>query len=199
VVTANRDRLRIPIRAHLGATINFQAGSVKRAPYAMQKFGLEWVWRITEEPSLFGRYWHDGIVLLQLLLTRVVPLAIATRWRQLRANRGRHDFVILAAQNDQTVTLRISGDATAIRAPQAIATFREVVASHKPVVVDLSRTRAVDARFFGLFLMLRKQLKGSGSGLRFVGVSPGLERQFRLNGVGYLLSTDGYDDVGTVH
>ena len=50
----------------------------------MQKLGLEWLWRIKEEPSLFGRYWHDGIVLLRLVLTRVMPLAIAAHWRQLR-------------------------------------------------------------------------------------------------------------------
>ncbi len=191
----NHSRLRIPIRSHLGATINFQAGTVKRAPYAMRRLGIEWLWRIKEEPSLFGRYWHDGMVFLRLLRSQVIPLAIRARSRQLRPDRPRHDFVILPVQNDHEVTLRISGDATAVQVPQAIASFREAVASQKPVTVDLSRTRAVDARFFGLFLMLRKQLKGSGTGLRFFGVSPRLERQFTLNGLGHLLSSDGKDDV----
>jgi len=195
----NHSRLRIPIRAHLGAVINFQAGTVQRAPYAMQKLGLEWLWRIKEEPSLFGRYWHDGTVLLRLLLTRVLPLAVAARWRQPQADRGRHDFVIVPVQNDRRVTLLISGDAIAERAPKAIASFRDAVASQKPVAVDLSQTRAVDARFFGLFLMLRKQLKSRGSSLRFVGVSPRLERQFRLNGLEYLLSSSKHHDVNTVH
>jgi N-acetylglucosaminyldiphosphoundecaprenol N-acetyl-beta-D-mannosaminyltransferase len=195
----NHHRIRVPIRAHLGATINFLAGTVKRAPYAMQKLGLEWLWRVKEEPSLFGRYWHDGGVLLRLLLTRVLPLAIAARWRQLRADPGSHDFVIVQTHNDPIVTLRISGNATAKEVPRAIVPFRDAVASQKPVVVDLSRTRAVDARFFGLFLMLRKQLNGRGSGLRFVGISPGLERQFRLNGLEYLLSSSEQHDVNTVH
>ena len=75
----NHRRLRIPIRAHLGATINFQAGTVKRAPYTIQKLGLEWLWRIKEEPYLWRRYLHDGSVLLYLLLTRVLPLAISAR------------------------------------------------------------------------------------------------------------------------
>ncbi len=195
----NHSCLRIPIRAHLGAAINFQAGTVKRAPYAMRKLGLEWLWRIKEEPSLFRRYWHDGGVLLRLLLTRVLPLAAAAQWRQLRSGRGRHDFVIVPVQNEIGVTLRISGDATAEHASEAIAFFRDAVLGQKPIVVDLSRTRGVDPRFLGLFLMLRKQLKARGSDLQFVGVSPRLERQFRLNGLEYLLSSSEYHDVNTVH
>ena len=40
----------------------------------MQKWGFEWLWRIKEEPHLWRRYWHDGTVLLRLLLTQVVPV-----------------------------------------------------------------------------------------------------------------------------
>jgi len=192
----NHHRLRIPIRAHLGAVINFQAGTVERAPYVMQKLGLEWLWRIREEPSLWRRYWHDGGVLLRLLLTRVLPLAVGACWLRLRAARGRHDFVIVAAQKDLVVTLRLSGYATASQVPKAIACFRDALASRKQVVLDFSETRAADARFFGLLLMLRKQLKDRGAAPQFVGVSPGLQRQFRLNGLGYLLSDH---DANTVH
>src|SRR4029077_6158770 len=64
----NHDRLRIPIRAHLGAAINFQADRLRRAPKLMQKWGLESLWRLKTEPQLWRRYWFDGIALLQLLL-----------------------------------------------------------------------------------------------------------------------------------
>ena len=47
----NHHRLQIPVRAHLGATINFQTGTVKRAPASIrQALGFEWLWRIKEEP-----------------------------------------------------------------------------------------------------------------------------------------------------
>ena len=71
----NHHRLLIPVRAHLGATVNFQAGTVRRAPPTMRKFGLEWLWRIKEERYLWRRYWNDGRVLLRLLLTRILPLS----------------------------------------------------------------------------------------------------------------------------
>src|SRR5262249_7712047 len=41
----NRARLTVPVRVHLGAAINFQAGTIKRAPRRLQAWGLEWLWR----------------------------------------------------------------------------------------------------------------------------------------------------------
>jgi N-acetylglucosaminyldiphosphoundecaprenol N-acetyl-beta-D-mannosaminyltransferase len=183
----NHNRLRVPLRAHLGATVNFQAGTVKRAPSLVRKLGFEWLWRVKEEPHLFVRYWHDGGVLVRLLLTRVLPLAVSARWYLFRA-KSRHDFVIVPVHKAARVTLQISGDATAAAAPLAADAFREALALHEPFDVDLSRTLTMDARFFGLLLMLRKQLKYSGLTLNFVGVSMALARQFRRNGVEHLLS-----------
>jgi len=185
----NHSRLRVPVRAHLGATINFEAGALKRAPLAVQRMGLEWLWRIKEEPSLFGRYWHDGWVFLRILLTQILPLIVAERWRQWGGDCTRHDFVMVTVENGPAVTVQISGDATANQAPSAAARFRDALAKQRSLKVDLSQTRTIDARFLGLFLMLRKQLKSRGDTLKFVGLSPRLERQFRLNGLKYLLST----------
>ena len=56
----NHDRLQIPVRSHLGAAINFQAGVLKRAPLLVRQFGFEWLWRIKQEPYLWSRYLHDG-------------------------------------------------------------------------------------------------------------------------------------------
>ncbi len=183
----NHHRLRIPIRAHLGATLNFQAGTVKRAPYAMQKLGLEWLWRIKEEPRLWSRYWNDGRVLLRLLLTHVLPLAIRARSQRRRCERNGHDLVIDQAQGCDSVTLRLSGFAIACNAEKAIFRFRDAVTTNKQIVIDFSATLAVDARFLGLLLMLRKRLKAQGAVPRFVGISVRLERVFRLNGLGHLL------------
>jgi len=60
--------------------------------------------------------------------------------------------------------------------------------TNKQIVIDFSETCVVDARFLGLLLMLRKQLKARNTVLRFTGISRRLERMFRLNGCGYLLS-----------
>ena len=186
----NHHRLLIPVRAHLGASINFQAGTVKRAPCIMQKIGLEWLWRIKEEPYLWRRYWNDLVVLLRLLFVRVLPLAILTRWLRLKCKRYRRDLVITQTHGSESVTVSLSGSAIAQHVDKIIPVFREAIATKKRIIIDFYHTRLVDTRFLGLLLMLRKKLTVSGVSLIFIGLSPGLERIFRLNGLGFLLSGD---------
>lgn len=46
----------------LGATIDFEAGTLKRAPEAWRKLGLEWLYRFLKEPKrLFKRYFIDDM------------------------------------------------------------------------------------------------------------------------------------------
>jgi N-acetylglucosaminyldiphosphoundecaprenol N-acetyl-beta-D-mannosaminyltransferase len=57
-----RDRmLNVKLFMALGATIDFEAGNVKRAPKFFQKYALEWLYRFLMEPKrLFRRYFvHD--------------------------------------------------------------------------------------------------------------------------------------------
>ena len=105
----NHRTLRIPIRAHLGATLNFQAGTVRRAPSVVRKLGLEWLWRIKEEPHLWSRYGHDGIVLLRLALTRVLPFTILTHWLRWRLRANCQDLSIYQVEGDDSITLVLSG------------------------------------------------------------------------------------------
>ena len=46
----------------LGATIDFEAGTLKRAPQLWQKLGMEWLYRCLKEPRrLFKRYFVDDM------------------------------------------------------------------------------------------------------------------------------------------
>lgn len=46
----------------LGATIDFEAGTLKRAPKLWQKCGMEWLYRFFKEPKrLFKRYFVDDM------------------------------------------------------------------------------------------------------------------------------------------
>jgi N-acetylglucosaminyldiphosphoundecaprenol N-acetyl-beta-D-mannosaminyltransferase len=185
----NHDRLTIPIRSHLGAAINFQAGTVKRAPRIVSAWGFEWLWRIKEERYLWKRYRDDGLVFLRLLLTRVLPLAVLTVWQRLRFDQKTHEFRIRKHDiGASTILIDMSGLATETQVSRALSIFREAVNQNKDVVIDLSRTSFIDARFLGLLLMLRKELRACGANLRFTAVPRAIQRIFRLNEVGYLLS-----------
>ena len=53
----NLDRLGVPVNIQIGASLDFVAGRVKRAPRWVQRIGMEWSWRLACEPGrLCGRY-----------------------------------------------------------------------------------------------------------------------------------------------
>jgi N-acetylglucosaminyldiphosphoundecaprenol N-acetyl-beta-D-mannosaminyltransferase len=184
----NFDRLQIPIRAHLGAALNFQAGTIKRAPVIIRKWGLEWLWRIKEEPHLCWRYLKDGTILVRLLFTCVLPLAIRSWSLGLNRYPRGQEFRVSQAHDDEYVTVSFSGNATARHVERAIPVLHEALAGGKQLKIDFSTSQGIDARFLGLLLMLRKTLKARGMGLTLTGLSPRLERIFRLNGLSYLIS-----------
>jgi N-acetylglucosaminyldiphosphoundecaprenol N-acetyl-beta-D-mannosaminyltransferase len=183
----NHHRLHPPIRSHLGAAVNFAAGTVKRSPLILRQLGLEWLWRIKEEPHLWRRYAHDGGVLLRLFATRVLPLAMAAQWRRLRIRKPQ-ELQVNEAHDHSATTLSLSGDAIARYLPQAMSYFRRGLVGERLLKIDLSSIGHIDARFFGLFLMLRKRLNSETAGLKFIGITPRLARLFKLHGVEFLLS-----------
>lgn len=46
---------KVKVYMGVGATIDYEAGAVKRSPQWMSRIGLEWLYRLTTEP---GRYWR---------------------------------------------------------------------------------------------------------------------------------------------
>ena len=67
----------IKIFMALGATIDFEAGHVKRAPKWMSEIGLEWLFRLLCEPKrLWKRYLLDDIPFFLLILMQKFKLYI---------------------------------------------------------------------------------------------------------------------------
>lgn len=58
-----RDKMpHVKLFMALGATIDFEAGTLKRAPVIWQKIGMEWLYRCLKEPKrLFKRYFVDDM------------------------------------------------------------------------------------------------------------------------------------------
>lgn len=59
--------LDVPISFGLGASIDFEAGNIKRAPRWMSEHGLEWLYRITQDPKrLAKRYLVDDMKIISI-------------------------------------------------------------------------------------------------------------------------------------
>ena len=63
----NCKELGVPISFGLGASIDFEAGNIKRAPKWMSNHGLEWLYRFSKEPKrLFKRYFVDDLKIIRV-------------------------------------------------------------------------------------------------------------------------------------
>lgn len=63
------DRLNVPLSLGLGASLDFEAGNIKRAPKWMANHGLEWLFRITQDPKRMAkRYLVDDVKIFKLAL-----------------------------------------------------------------------------------------------------------------------------------
>lgn len=62
-IFAHKDKMpKVDIWMALGATIDFEAGNIKRAPKIYQKLAMEWFYRFLKEPKrMFKRYFIDDL------------------------------------------------------------------------------------------------------------------------------------------
>ena len=68
-VHRNAQRLKGLAAIGLGGTFNFICGHISRAPKWMQRLGMEWIFRIIQEPKrLFMRYFTDAFFLAAYVL-----------------------------------------------------------------------------------------------------------------------------------
>ncbi len=61
--------LGVPISLGLGASLDFEAGNIRRAPKWMSNHGLEWLYRLIKEPKrMFKRYIIDDCKIVKLII-----------------------------------------------------------------------------------------------------------------------------------
>ena len=62
-----KDELNVPVSLGLGASIDFEAGILKRAPKWMADHGFEWFYRIVQDPKRMAkRYFVDDMKIIRL-------------------------------------------------------------------------------------------------------------------------------------
>ena len=151
-IQRNRARLDAPVISYFGAVINMAAGTVARAPRWMQKTGLEWVWRIKEEPQLWRRYASDGWALLRLLVTQIAP-QVVRRWRRrlFSPAAGRLEFEC----QDGLCRLRLHGDWSVANIAELRTRLMACGAQGNAVEIDTSDASDLDAAVRGLLAIVR--------------------------------------------
>jgi N-acetylglucosaminyldiphosphoundecaprenol N-acetyl-beta-D-mannosaminyltransferase len=72
-LAAHRDQIGVPFIMGVGGSFDILAGHVRRAPLAMQACGLEWLYRIYQEPRrMWWRYAKTNTLFAIMLLRAIV-------------------------------------------------------------------------------------------------------------------------------
>ena len=178
-IERNRERLNAKIISHLGATINFLAGTVRRAPIWIRQSGVEWVWRIAQEPKLFSRYAYDGMIMTSFLISHF------RSWRQFLSLKKYYccekaDIDVRQTENEKEITLSFGRNILLAEASPIRILFCNCVRSNKEITLDFGKTKFVDSAFMGLLSILMKHQHRNSCKLNIINVGNELDKVFHL-------------------
>ena len=78
-IAANLDRLGVRVAMGVGGLFDFYSGRIPRAPQWVRELGLEWAFRLCQEP---GRMWRRYIIGNTVFLARVVSARIRQSFKR---------------------------------------------------------------------------------------------------------------------
>jgi N-acetylglucosaminyldiphosphoundecaprenol N-acetyl-beta-D-mannosaminyltransferase len=167
--------LNVPVCIGVGATIDFLAGRVKRAPLWMQQAGLEWLWRIMQEPGrLFKRYLFDlpvfsASLLRQWWMERSIKAPADRPVEQPYLTRqGRVKILSPGERLDASTAASVAG-------PGSDALERKM-----PLVIDLAATSFMDSSGLGALVGLQKQARDAAIPMALAGMQPRIASLIKL-------------------
>ena len=165
----NRHRLKVPVCIGTGASLDFLSGSVPRAPRWMQSNGLEWSFRLMQEPArLATRYLNDAAGLLCYLTLQL----IATAAQAGRRSKGRFEQEIKGS----AAVFRVEGGLTSQLLSSLEADVRTAIFSGSHIVIDLSQTAYLGADALGSLIHLVEISRRWKRELWLTGLRPFLKR-----------------------
>jgi N-acetylglucosaminyldiphosphoundecaprenol N-acetyl-beta-D-mannosaminyltransferase len=174
--------LDVPVIIGVGATIDFLAGKVKRAPSWMQRAGLEWVFRLSQEPRrLLRRYaadlWHfsRGIAVQCFCLQR----------RPRRARRPERFSVLMAEPRWLRIEAPERLDAGVVSAADTIWAG----GFDRHCLLDLAAVKFIDSTGVALLAQWQKQLRAGGRHLILMAPSRAVRRALRLMRIEHFFAT----------
>jgi N-acetylglucosaminyldiphosphoundecaprenol N-acetyl-beta-D-mannosaminyltransferase len=145
--------LGVPVAVGVGATIDFLAGRVKRAPKWVQRSGVEWLFRLAQEPRrLTRRYGRDMWVFGRLFTAQWLRHRPA---RRLKAKYVPIQFHTQPDSADAPVIAKLPDRLDVASAPDAQRWMAPILSHDRDCLLDLSGVRFIDST--GVALLVRAQ------------------------------------------
>lgn len=180
-IAMNYQRAGAPVTIGVGATIDFLAGHMRRAPRWMQRTGLEWAFRLAQEPKrLFKRYANDFAVF---------GGAIGKQWWLTHGGRETPPPTAEPVMCHETPELEISSvieldmperfDAAEVMLAESMWMNR-LQGPQEGVVIDCSGAKFIDSTGLGMLMRVLKHCRETGRKLVLAGCSKAVADLLRM-------------------
>jgi len=175
--------LGVPVVMGVGATIDFLAGHVKRAPLWMRRGGAEWIYRLVQEPRrLFRRYATD--------LCQFAP-AMAAQCQWLRTRGGNRparaddpDDRVRTTLQEPTWQRLEPPKRLDRRAVQLDWALWEAIANDpRHCLLEMADVQFLDATGAGLLARLHRKLRAAGHFLVLLDPSDAVKGALKVMGL----------------
>jgi len=171
--------LGVPVAAGVGATIDFLAGKVLRAPVWMRQSGLEWVYRLIQEPRrLFRRYVKDLWIFSRSILAQWWALQFRIHRTHAPTNTkssssqgnpdARHQVIVSPASLD------------ALAAEVDTLKTANLIADERHCLLQMAGITFIDSTGIGYLISLQKKLRSAGRELILLAPSAPVRRALSL-------------------
>ena len=182
----NRSRLQVPVSIGIGGTYEFIVGSVVRAPQWMQKTGLEWIFRITQDPKRLWKRYFVGFFKFGLMILPAIAYYKLKRLRFKRLSSRAQRFDI----QDHHIGLPDTASIRVIRLPEVLdagavesgreSLENEVLAAFEPIL-DFKNVKFIDSSGLGFIVGLWRRAKADNKKLNLIEIQPSIRRFFRFS------------------
>jgi len=180
-IAMNYQRAGAPVTIGVGATIDFLAGHMQRAPLWMQKTGLEWLYRLLQEPRrLFKRYATDFVVF---------GLTIGKQWWLTRGGRRTTPAAPRIPTPGKTPDIQLSSvaelfcperlDAAEVRVIEQ-GWMNSLEGPEEGIIIDCGGAQFIDSTGLGLLMRMQKRCRQAGKHLILVTVSPAVSKLLQM-------------------
>lgn len=197
------NQLHVPIAIGIGGTLDMLVGITKRAPRWMQQAGLEWAYRMVQEPGrLMRRYLHDfryfGIFFVRqwwamrrgtaysMVPTSLEAVAAPPPPEQPQASVPVAKDLEILPQSEPDhaeqdfVLLECVGNLDIHNAQEIVAEAQRLLESSRYLMLDFSRLSFLDSSALGALVGLANQARSQGGDIWFIAVPERVRGILRL-------------------
>ncbi len=185
--------LNAAVAIGVGGTLDFIAGKTKRAPAWMQKSGLEWIYRLLQEPR---RLWKRYVVDMFGFGTFFVRQWWIMRGQKAISPALPHAPAIML---EDKAILQVEGRLDRGNQAGFVNNAEAALAVTPLLIVDLERATFLDSAAIGSLVGLAKKARDAGGDLRLAAVPDTIKRTLALIKLDRFFEIDASLDQSLAH